>query len=146
MKIPARQQAMAFSLPVFLQPMRPDTVRVSASTFLLRNRGYTETVTLVRDTVFVFDATQGEERVRQDSVWISALFPGRHPIVVVVTDLAWPHVAGVRAWVARGATIVSHRAARDFLTQVVNRRWTLAPDLLEKRRPRVALKFRAVAE
>ena len=44
-------------------------------------------------------------------------FPGRHPIVVVVTDLAWPHVAGVRAWVARGATIVSHRAAREFLAR-----------------------------
>src|SRR5262245_61780730 len=127
MKIPARQQAMAFSLPVFLQPTRPDTERVSASTFLLRNRGYTEAVTLQRDTVFVFDATQGDERVRQDSAWIAALFPGRHPIAVVVTDLAWPHVAGVRAWVARGATIVSHRAAKPFLTEVVNRRWTQTP-------------------
>src|SRR4029077_1732428 len=96
-----------------------------------------------RDTVFVFDATQGEERVRQDSTWIATLFPGRHPIVVVVTDLAWPHVAGVRAWVAHGATIVSHRAAREFLTQVVNRRWTLAPDLLERRRERVTFRFRA---
>ena len=112
--LPARDAPMAFARPVFLRPTRPDTVRVSSTTFLLRNRGYTEAVTLQRDTVFVFDATQGEERVRQDSAWIATLFPGRHPIVVVVTDLAWPHVAGVRAWVARGATIVSHRAARRF--------------------------------
>jgi hypothetical protein len=135
---------MSLATAEFLRPSRPDTVRVSATTFLLRNRGYTETVSLVRDTVFVFDATQGEERVREDSLWIAALFPGRHPVVVVVTDLAWPHVAGVRAWVARGATIVSHRAARTFLTEVVNRRWTMHPDLLERSRPRAALHFRAV--
>jgi hypothetical protein len=52
----------------------------------------------------------------------------------------------VRAWVARGATIVSHRAARSFLTEVVNGRWTLAPDLLERRRSRVSLKFRPVSD
>jgi hypothetical protein len=142
--VPPRDTPMSLVTPGFLMPTRPDTVRVSASTFLLRNRGYTETVALVRDTVFLFDATQGDERVRQDSSWIAALFPGRHPIVVVVTDLAWPHVAGVRGWVARGATIVSHRAARSFLTEVVNRRWTLAPDLLERRRKNVTLRFRAV--
>jgi len=144
--LPARSEPMVLATPGFLVPSRPDTVRVSATTVLLRNRGYTETVTLARDTVFVFDATQGEERVRQDSMWIAALFPGRHPIVVVVTDLAWPHVSGVRAWVARGATIVSHAAARPFLTEVVNRRWTASPDLLERRRDRVALRFRAVAD
>jgi len=142
--VPARDEPMAFARPVFLRPTRPDTVRVSSSTFLLRNRGYTEAVTLQRDTVFVFDATQGDERVKEDSAWIASLFPGRHPIVVVVTDLAWPHVAGVRAWVARGATIASHRAARSFLSDVVNRRWTLSPDLLERRRATARLRFRAV--
>jgi hypothetical protein len=142
--LPPRSAQMAVATPSFLQPIKPDTIRVSATTFLLRNRGYTETISLVHDTVFVFDATQGEERVRQDSSWIATLFPGHHPIVLVVTDLAWPHVAGVRAWVARGATVVSHRAAREFLTQVVNRRWTLAPDLLERERTRATFRFRSV--
>lgn len=144
LRLPARDASMAFPLPVFLRPTRPDTVRVSSSTFLLRNRGYTEAVTLQRDTVFVFDATQGDDRVKEDSAWIATLFPGRHPVVVVVTDLAWPHVAGVRAWVARGATIASHRAAQSFLSEVVNRRWTLSPDLLERRRATTSLRFRAV--
>ena len=142
--LPAHSDEMAIALPVFLQPTKPDTIRVSATTFLLRNRGYAETVALVRDTVFVFDATQSDERVHQDSLWIGKLFPGRHPIVVVVTDIAWPHVSGVRGWVARGATIVAHRAARDFLTQVVNRRWTMQPDMLERRRARTPFRFRAV--
>ena len=144
--LPSRERPMSFAPAAFLAAGKPDTVRVSPTVYLLRNRGYTETIAFLRDTVFVFDATQGEERVRQDSAWIASIFPGRHPTVVVVTDLAWPHVAGVRAWVARGATIVSHPAARGFLTQVVNRRWTLAPDLLERRRGQSPFRFRAVTD
>jgi len=128
--------AMPSELPRFLQPLPVDTVRVSDRLFLLHNLGYREAVALVRDTVFLFDATQGDERARLDSAWIAKVFPGPHPLVLVVTDLAWPHVAGVRYWVSRGATVVSHAASRDFLERVVSRRWTRWPDALERaRRP-----------
>ncbi len=137
---------MPLALPGFLQPTPPDTVRIGASAFLLVNRGYTEAVVLARDTVWMLDATQGDERARQDSVWIGRLFPGRHPIALVVTDLAWPHIAGVRWWVANGATVVSHSISRPFLEQVVARRWTLSPDRLERARPRPALHFRPVRD
>ncbi len=139
-------EPMALALPAYLIASAPDTIRVGPHTFLLKNRGYTETVTLARDTVYVFDATQSEVRARQDSAWIGRLFPGRHPIVVVVTDLAWPHVAGVRYWVAQGATIVSHASSKDFLTKVVEHRWTTAPDLLESRRKSARLRFRSVTD
>ena len=109
-----------------------DTVRVSANTFLLVTPAYTETVTLQRDTVFLLDATSGEARARGDSTWIARLFPGKHPVSVVVTDLAWPHVSGVRFWVARGATIVSHRASTGFLQKLTAQKWTLSPDVLER--------------
>jgi hypothetical protein len=143
--LPATAAPMSRETAAFLTPSAPDTIRVSNTTVLLRNPGYQETLTLARDTVFVFDATQGDARARQDSAWIGKLFPGKHPIVVVVTDLAWPHVAGVRYWVAQGATIVSHRASRSFLERVVDRRWTDSPDALERVRSHgVRLKFRAV--
>lgn len=130
----------------FSAPRQPDTVRVGANTWLLVNPSYTITVTLLRDTVFVLDATLGETRARQDADWIARLFPGRHPVVLVVTDLAWPHIGGVRYWVANGATVVSHRQARPFLERVVNRRWTREPDLLEQRRARSRFVFRAVSD
>ena len=98
-------------------------------------------MTEVGDDVFLFDATQGEGRSKKDAEIIAKLFPGFKTITVVVTDLAWPHVAGVRYWVANGATIVAHSAARDFLQSIVDRRWTLAPDLLEQRRQTAKLKF-----
>jgi len=142
--LPARTDAMDLLPLAFLVPTKPDTVRVGPNTFLLHNLGFNETVTLLRDTVYVFDATQGETRAREDSAWIGRLFPGKHPITVVVTDIAWPHVAGVRFWVANGATILTHRANRAFLQRVVDRRWTAAPDLLERRRSTVTPRIRVV--
>jgi hypothetical protein len=132
--LPHVEAAMTPGLPPFLQPTPPDSVRVSDATRLLANLGYREGVTLQADTLYLLDATQGEQRGRADSAMIARLFPGHYPIVVVVTDLAWPHVAGVRYWVARGATIVSRRTSRGFLERVLARRWTRAPDLYERRR------------
>jgi hypothetical protein len=68
--------------------------------------------------------------------------------VLVVTDLAWPHVAGVRFWVASGATVVSYRASRAFLEQIVAHHWTVKPDKLEIQRKRgpVTLRFRPVSD
>lgn len=67
------------------------------------------------DEVFLFDAARGEERSQKDAAIIARLFPGHKKIIVVVSDLAWPHIAGVRYWVANGATIVAHKAAYEFL-------------------------------
>ena len=121
-----------------------DTVRVGDNTFLLTTRAYTNVVTLERDTIFMLDSQTSAERARADSVWVGKLFPGKHPVVLVVTDLAWPHISGVRYWVANGASVISHPASRDFLQKVVDHKWTLKPDLLEQRRSRVKFHFKAV--
>lgn len=121
-------------LPLFLQPLPPEPVKVAEKVWLLSNRGYKEAVAEIDGEVFVFDATQGEARARQDMEWIRKLFPGAHKVNVVVTDLAWPHIAGLRYWVAQGATVISHRASREFLRRVIDRRWTSAPDSLETKR------------
>jgi hypothetical protein len=137
----------ADTVPVrFARPTEPDTVRVNEHTYLLVNPMYTIAVTLLRDTVFVLDATTSEARARLDADWVKRLFPGQHPVVLVVTDLAWPHIGGVRYWVASGATVVSHRASRGFLRQVVDRRWTREPDVLEQSRSRVRFAFRPVSD
>jgi len=136
------------TLPLFLQPLPPQTTSISTNLYLLANPGYCEAVALVNGEVYVLEATQGEERARQDEARIAQLFPGPHKVNVVVTDLAWPHVAGVRYWVSQGATIISHRSARAFLEQIVDRQWTLAPDALELKRrknpSKARLKFLAV--
>jgi hypothetical protein len=138
---PQTGQAWLERAAVAMGFQRVETLKVSSTTYLLANPGYREAVTLAGDEVFVFDATQGDERAAADAAIIARLFPGRHKINVVVTDLAWPHIAGVRYWVSQGATIVAHRAARPFLEEIVNRRWTLRPDTLEQRRDKVKFSF-----
>ena len=141
MSLPNEPAESVDALPLFLQPRELTISNVGPNTYLLSNPGYTEAVIEVGDEVFLFDATQGEERPRKDADAIAKLFPGYKKITVVVSDLAWPHIAGLRYWVASGATIVAHTAARDFLQAVVDRRWTFAPDLLEQRRSTSQLKF-----
>ena len=120
-----------------LRELPVDTVRVDDRTWLLRTPMYTHAVTRVGDTVYLFDATTAEWRSRADSAWIAKLFPDHRAVALVVTDLAWPHISGVRYWAARGATIVTHRLSQPMLRQVLERRWTLAPDLLERTRARI---------
>ncbi len=138
--------ALPDQTPAFLRPTPPDTVQVSEQTYLLANRGYTEAITYLEGTLYVLDATQGEARAQQDHDWAKQLFnlTDDTPIVLVVTDLAWPHIAGVRYWVAQGATVVSHAMSESLLRRVVERPWTRAPDVLEARRREVTFSFRGV--
>lgn len=124
----------------------PDTVRVAGDTYLLVSRAFTEAVTLGRDTVFLLDAAAGEIRARQDSAWIARLYPGRHPVTVIFASIAWPHMAGVRYWTARGATVVAHAMADSLLTDAVARDWSAWPDELERTRPRPTLRFTGVTD
>jgi hypothetical protein len=144
LRVPATA-AMKPDLAQFLQPLPVDTERVGNAMLLLRNRGYRHGVVMLRDTVYLLDATQSDARGRLDSAWLDKLYPKRKAVVVVVTDLAWPHIAGVRFWVARGATIVSHASSRAMLERVVARKWTRMPDALELARSKnasaVRLKF-----
>jgi hypothetical protein len=144
--LPAKAQGPPATSP-FQDPerVRPDTVRLADDVFLLSQRWYNEALIAAGDTVWVMDATLSEARARQDAAWIATLFPQAHHVAVVVTDLAWPHIGGVRFWVSRGATIYSHTMSRDFLTRLVERRWTLDPDALERARTERAVPFRFVA-
>lgn len=146
MLVPDTGLVLPSAISAFVRPQMPDTVRVAENAYLLVNRFYTTGAMLLRDTVFLLDATLSEGRARQDSTWVARLFPGRHPIVLVVTDLAWPHIGGVRFWVANGATVVTHQGAADFLAEVVNRRWTLEPDRLERERQRTRLTIRTLTD
>jgi hypothetical protein len=132
------------TLPRFLQPLPLEITQIGPTTYILANPGYREVVTKIGDDVFLLDATQGEQRAREDQEQIAKLFPGDHKITLIVTDLAWPHVAGLRYWVASGAAIVAHKTAYNFLQSVIDSKWTLAPDFLEQHRKNIKFKFTGV--
>jgi hypothetical protein len=98
-----------------------DTVAAGAGTWLLASDVFTSVATLQADTVYLLDATAGADRAARDAAWVERLFPGRHPVVVVALNPVWPHVAGLAAWVARGATVVTARAGAPFLRRHLER-------------------------
>jgi hypothetical protein len=124
----------------------PDTVPVGAGTYLLANSSFTSVVSLQQDTAFVFDAPAGEDRARDDADWVRRLFPHRRATVLVALNAVWPHIAGLRYWVAQGASVVGSRPVVPYLQKVVNRRWTAAPDDLERVRARITTRFIAVGD
>ncbi len=111
---------------------QPTLIKVSENTYLSKNRMYTETFTRIGDAIYLLDATLNEERAKQDEQLIKKTFPGINKFVLVVTDLAWPHIGGMRYWVSRGATVISHSASKQFIERVVNRKWILQPDELQQ--------------
>ena len=130
------------------EQMRPDTVRLGDDAYLLAHPFYNNVVVASQDTVWVLDATLNQARSREDAAWIERLFGSGRTVAVVVTDLAWPHIGGVRWWVSQGATVFAHPSAEPFLRSIVERRWHLEPDDLETRRAageRVPFRFLGVA-
>jgi hypothetical protein len=123
----------------------PDTVRVGENTFLLVNDRFTSAVTLARDTVFVLDAAAGEERARHDSTWIATLFP-RRPVTLVLLNSVWPHIAGLRFWVASRASVVAPTLSRHTVEQAIARRWTERPDKFERQRATSPLRLRTIGD
>jgi hypothetical protein len=121
-----------------------DTVPLGGNTYLLVNKAFTSVVSMQRDTVFVFDSPGGEDRARLEHERVGQLFPGHHATVFVAMNPVWPHIAGLRYWVAHGAAIVASRPIVSFLRSVLARRWTELPD--EYERVRVQPTIRAVAD
>jgi hypothetical protein len=123
-----------------------DTVAVGGGTYLLVNRAFTSVVSQQHDTVFVFDTPGGQDRAALERERIGQLFPGHHPVVLVALSPVWPHIAGLRYWVAHGATVVASDKIVPYLRTVLDRRWTLLPDDLERARAAIHPVIRPVGD
>ncbi len=121
-------------------------VAVGGGTYLLVNRAFTSVASLAGDTVFLFDSPAGEVRARNERVLLDSLFAGRHPVVFVAMNHVWPHIAGMRYWVAHGATVVTSAANVSFVRSVLARRWAALPDELEAARARTRITVRGISD
>jgi len=120
-------------------PGRPrrDPVEVAPGVVVLPGMWYT---TLVRqsDGIVVIEAPITPEYSAQVLAEAARRFPGVPVKAVVSTSDAWPHVGGVREYVARGIPVYTLDLNRPLLERMVAAPFTLAPDALARapRRPR----------
>jgi glyoxylase-like metal-dependent hydrolase (beta-lactamase superfamily II) len=82
------------------------------------------------DHVVVVEAPLFEERSLAVMRAIEEKLPGKPIKYLVVTHFHFDHSGGVRAYAARGATIVAHEAIVPFLKEVLMRPKTVRPDTL----------------
>ena len=80
--------------------------------------------------IVVTEAPLHELRSEAVIGWVESLFPDKPITHVVATHHHADHSAGLRTYVARGATVVLHEAAKEFFVDIFQRPSTLRPDAL----------------
>jgi glyoxylase-like metal-dependent hydrolase (beta-lactamase superfamily II) len=86
----------------------------------------------MEDHITVVEAPLFEERSLAVIEAIEEVFPDKPIRYVVVTHFHVDHSGGIRAYAAKGATVVAHESIVDFLTGVLERPSTLEPDSLAR--------------
>jgi glyoxylase-like metal-dependent hydrolase (beta-lactamase superfamily II) len=98
----------------------------------------------MRDHVVVVEGIGGEARSLAAMDEIAKLIPSKPIRYVINTHAHYDHAGGLRTFVARGATVVTHETNKPFFEKVWARPRTIAPDLLAKM-PRPAI-FETVSD
>lgn len=84
------------------------------------------------DHVALVEVPGGDARVQALIDKAGELVPGKPVTQAIVTHHHFDHTGGLRAAVARGLTIVTHRVNEAWFREAVARRHTLQPDALAK--------------
>ena len=85
-----------------------------------------------RDYVVVVEGIGSEARSLAVMDEIAKLVPNKPIRYVINTHAHYDHAGGLRTYVAKGATVVTHETNKPFFEKVWARPRTLAPDLLSK--------------
>lgn len=80
--------------------------------------------------VALIEVAGGDARVQALIAKANELVPGKPVTQAVVTHHHFDHTGGLRAAVARGLTIVTHKVNESWFREAATRRHTMQPDLL----------------
>ncbi len=92
--------------------------------------GYAAVAVEFKDHITVIEAGQNDERSNAVISEVKRLLPGKPIGELVNTHAHFDHAGGVRAYVAEGATIVTHRNNPQYYEKLWANSYTLSPDRL----------------
>lgn len=123
------------NVPVDIQPSNPPTPVALASEQLgpgvyLISGGYAAVAVAFKDHITVIEGGQNDQRSEAVIAEVKRLIPGKPITELVNTHAHFDHLGGVRAYVAEGATIITHKNNEAYFKKVWANPHTLVPDRL----------------
>ncbi|MGE0439823.1 MAG: MBL fold metallo-hydrolase [Gemmatimonadales bacterium] len=95
--------------------------------------GYNVTIAETSNHLVVFEAPVGNAYSSAVLASLRDSIPGKPVRFVILSHHHWDHVAGIPAYVAEGATVVTTGLAEPLVRRILDARPTLAPDPLRGR-------------
>jgi len=105
---------------------------VSKGIWFLTGGGVPSMVVEFADHVAIVEVPAGEARTLAVIAKAKELVPGKAVTQAIVSHHHFDHTGGLRTAVAEGLTIVTQRVNEAWFREVVQRKHTIAPDLLTK--------------
>lgn len=96
--------------------------------------GYNIAIVKQPDGLVVFEGTTSNEHAANVMAFAQERFPGMKVKAVVTTSDAWPHIAGMREWVAEGVDVYALDLNVSILTRFIDAPHSIVPDRLERNR------------
>jgi glyoxylase-like metal-dependent hydrolase (beta-lactamase superfamily II) len=129
-----RRVVMGVAYQDFGREQKVDLVPVASGVYHIRGGSHHSMVVEMRDHLIVVEAPLFEERSVAVIRALEERFPGKPIKHLVVTHFHFDHSGGIRAYVAKGATILAHESILPFINDMIRRPHTLRPDSLEEAR------------
>ena len=114
--------------------------------FWLITGGYGAVVADFQNYIVVIEGPQNDMRAEQIITEAHKLVPNKRIKYVINTHAHFDHAGGLRAFVAEGATIVTHKINKGYYEKIFKDPHTLVPDKLSQMKPQPKIKIETVAE
>jgi glyoxylase-like metal-dependent hydrolase (beta-lactamase superfamily II) len=114
----------------------PGTVvatRLADDVFFMEGSTHNSLAVVLADSILLIEAPLGEERSQAVIAKLGELAPGKPIKAVVATHYHYDHAGGLRAHIARGATIYTTAGNRAFLTKLAATPHAIKPDALSRK-------------
>jgi glyoxylase-like metal-dependent hydrolase (beta-lactamase superfamily II) len=129
---PLRRVVMGTGYLDFGRQQKVDIVEAAKGVYHIKGSSHHSMAVEMKDHIVVIEAPLFEERSLAVIKALEEKIPGKPIRYVVMTHFHIDHSGGMRAYAAKGATIVAHEANVDFLKTMLSRPKTIRPDSLAK--------------
>jgi glyoxylase-like metal-dependent hydrolase (beta-lactamase superfamily II) len=129
---PLRRIVMGVGYQDYGREQKVDLVEVAKGVYQVKGSSHHSLAVEMKDHVVVVEAPLYEERSLAVIKAIEAKIPGKPIKYLVMTHFHIDHSGGIRAYAAKGATIVTQEGNVEFVKTVLSRPKTIRPDSLAK--------------